>query len=167
MAANRGSEAYDLSLFEERPAKVVPLKPNKKMQKAQERKNAMQSLLNTLATLLVAASVIAVMGIMITSRVRLTEMDSIISQKQQQLVVLQSENTRLTDELASKTSIKSVEEYASNTLGMQKIEPSQIEYIQAASGDKTVLSDQRNESVLEAAGRAISKFFTQVAYLFR
>lgn len=166
MAANRGSEAYDLSLFEERPAKVVQLKPNKKMQKAQQRKNAIQSFLNTMATLLVASSVIAIMGLMITSRVKLTEMDSMISQRQQQLVVLQSENTRLTDELASKTSTKNVDDYASNTLGMQKVEPSQIEYIQAASGDKTVLSDNQDKSVLETVGLAISKFFTQIAYLF-
>lgn len=30
----RGSEAYDLSLFEPKQAKIVPLKPNKKQAKA-------------------------------------------------------------------------------------------------------------------------------------
>ena len=33
MAANRGTEAYDLSLFEPRPAKVVNLKTNKNSRK--------------------------------------------------------------------------------------------------------------------------------------
>ena len=33
MAVTRGTEAYDLSLFEERPAKVVKLEANKRLQK--------------------------------------------------------------------------------------------------------------------------------------
>lgn len=165
MAMNRGNEAYDLSLFEPKPAKVVELKPNKKMQKAQQRKNAIQSLLNTAATLFVASCVIAVMGLMIFNRVQLTEMDSVINQKQQQLVVLQSENTRLTDELARKTTTKQVEDYASNTLGMQKAEPAQIEYINPENSDKTVLPQEENASILDSALAVVTKFFNHIAYL--
>ncbi|HBT64827.1 MAG TPA: hypothetical protein DEB10_09240, partial [Ruminococcaceae bacterium] len=72
MAINRGTEAYDLSLFEERPAKIVKLHTNKKLQKEKQRRNAIQSLLNTVATLCVAALVVTVIGMMIMSKVRLT-----------------------------------------------------------------------------------------------
>lgn len=167
MAINHGgTEAYDLSLFEERPAKIVKLKTNKRLQKEQRRRNAIQSLLNTLATLCVAAIAITVIGTLIVSRVRLTEMDDQINTIKQELVVLQSEKIRLTDELARKTSTKSVEEYAYNTLGMQKLEPSQIEYIVSDNSDKAVVADDSKTNVLKTASTAIVKFFTQLAYMF-
>lgn len=100
MAVNRGTEAYDLSLFEPKPAKIVELKPNKKLLKAQKKKAKIQAFLNTVATLCVAAITISVLGLMIASRVRMTELDSVINQREQRIVELQSEKTRLTDELA-------------------------------------------------------------------
>lgn len=166
MAVNRGTEAYDLSLFEERPAKVVKLKTNKKLQKEQQRKNAIQSLLNTAATLCVAAMVVTVLGMMIMSRVRLTELDDQINSLEKHVTQLQSEKVRLTDELASKTSTRSVEEYAYNVLGMQKIESSQIEYIESDNSDKAVVAEDKNTNVLEASWSGIVNFFTQLAYLF-
>jgi cell division protein FtsL len=166
VAVTRGTEAYDLSLFEERPAKVVKLEANKRLQKEKQRREAIQSAMNTIATLCIAALAVTVMGMMIMSRVRLTEMDSKIKSMEKHLVELQSEKVRLNDELASKTSTKSVEEYAYNVLGMQKIESSQIEYIESKNSDKAVVSEDTNKNVLEAAGSAIVKFFSQLAYLF-
>ena len=166
MAAGRGTEAYDLSLFEKRPAKIVKFETNKKLKKEQKRRNAIQSILNTVATLCVAVMAVTVLGMLIVSRVRLTEMDGKINKVEKQLVILQSEKIRLTDELARKTSTKSVEEYAYNTLGMQKIESSQIEYIASDNSDKAVVADESNKNVIEAAGKAIVNFFTQLAYLF-
>lgn len=166
MAVNKGTEAYDLSLFEPRPAKVVKIKTNKKLQKAQRRKNAIQSIINTTATLCVAAVAVSVIGMLIVSRVRLTEMDDKINSMEKQMVVLQSEKTRLTDELARKTSTKSVEEHAYEKLGMQKIESSQIEYIASENTDKAVLADKEDTSFLKTAGQAIINFFTQLVYMF-
>ena len=166
MADNRGTEAYDLSLFEPKPAKIVELKPNKKLIKAQKKKAKIQSILNTMATLSVAALTVTVLGLMLASRIRMTELDSAINAREDQLVVLQSEETRLSDELARKVSAKSVEEYAQNTLGMQKIESYQVEYISVESGDKVELAAEDNGSILESIGSAISNFFAQLAYLF-
>ncbi|MDD3692764.1 MAG: cell division protein FtsL [Oscillospiraceae bacterium] len=163
---NNRTEAYDLSLFEPRPAKVVKLKTNKKLQKAQKRKNVIQSIINTTATICVAALAVTVIGMLIVSRVRLTEMDDKINSMEKQLIVLQSEKTRLTDELARKTSTKSVEEYAYETLGMQKVDSTQIEYIESENTDKAVVANKENSGFLKAAGQAIIKFFTQLAYLF-
>lgn len=166
MAVNRGTEAYDLSLFEPKPAKIVELKPNKKLLKAQKKKAKIQAFLNTVATLCVAAVTVSVLGLMIASRVRMTELDSVINQREQRIVELQSEKTRLTDELARKVSTKSVEEYATNTLGMQKVEAYQIEYISVDDGDKVELADGGSDSILESIGSAVSNFFGQLAYLF-
>lgn len=166
MAVNKGTEAYDLSLFEERPAKVVKLQTNKKLQRAQKRKNFIQSVLNTVATISVAAFTVAVIGMLILSRVKLTEMDDKINGMEKQITVLQSEKIRLTDELARKISVKSVEEYAHDTLGMQKINPSQIEYITSDNQDKAIVTDKKDKSFFKSVGTALANFFTQLAYLF-
>ena len=73
----RGSEAYDLSLFEPKQAKIVPLKPNKKQAKAQQRRSRIQSLLNTAVTLALAGLVITSLGMMVAGRVRITEMQKV------------------------------------------------------------------------------------------
>ncbi|MDD2363140.1 MAG: cell division protein FtsL [Oscillospiraceae bacterium] len=166
MAVNRGTEAYDLSLFEKRPAKIVEFETNKKAQREKQRRNAIQSFLNTAATLCVAAVALMVIGVLIFSRIRLTELDNKIKDMDKRLVVLNSETIRLNDELARKTSTKSVEEYAYNELGMQKIESSQIEYIVSDNTDKAVIVKKEDKNVLEAAGSAIVNFFTGLAYLF-
>ena len=91
----RGSEAYDLSLFEPKQAKIVPLKPNKKQAKAQQRRSRIQSLLNTAVTLALAGLVITSLGMMVAGRVRITEMDAQITTQQEQLSNLQSEHVRI------------------------------------------------------------------------
>lgn len=126
----RGSEAY----VEPKQAKIVPLKPNKKQAKAQQRRSRIQSLLNTAVTLALAGLVITSLGMMVAGRVRITEMDAQITTQQEQLSNLQSEHVRLTSELAAKTSAQSVEDYATGTLGMQKVDPGQIEYITVQAG---------------------------------
>lgn len=166
MAVNRGTEAYDLSLFEPRPAKIVDIKTNKKLQKAQKQKNAVQAFLDAAVKLCVATLIVASVGLMIGCRVKLTEMDTEISTRKQQLVVLQSEKARLTDELAGKTSTESVQQYAENVLGMQKIESNQIKYIPADSGDKVVAADTKDSSILDEISSSVDKFFNQLAYLF-
>ena len=165
MAGNRQSEAYDLSLFEERPAKVVALKPNKKLIQARKRQEKMQMVLNTVVTLCIAALAVAVLGTMIASRVRLTEMESAITEREQQLVILKSENTRLTDDLARKMSAKSVEEYAVSVLGMQKADTNQIAYVTVESGDKAEVAQEEEGSFWASIAGAIGDFFTQLAYL--
>ncbi len=165
MPANRGTEAYDLSLFEPKPAKIVQLKKNKKALKQQQRKNAIQSFLNTAATLCVAALVVTVLGLIIGSRAQLATLNKAINDRETRLVELQSEKTRLTDELARKTSTQNVEEYAKNVLGMQKVDSNQIEYIYTENTDKVVMADPQNGSILDKIVSSVSKFFSQVAYL--
>ena len=127
MADPNGSRAYDLSLFEPKKAKVTSIRPNKKQEKANRRRARFQALLNTMAVLLTASVVVAALGMMIVSRVRLTEMNSTIAGLQKELAILESETKSLTHTLAAQTSTQSVEEYA-RSHGMQKIESYQIEY---------------------------------------
>lgn len=164
-AHHQGSEAYDLSLFEPKEDKIIKLKPNKKLEKVQKRRLKLQSLLNTAVTLFIAAMLVTVIGSMITTRVQLTEQNKIISQKQKELEELESEYKQLSAELAAKTSAQSVDAYAEKQ-GMQKVDPSQIQYITVDGGDKVELADDSTQSWWEKIGTAITNFFSQVAYLF-
>ncbi len=55
---------------------------------------------------------------------------------------LEQENTRMKTELESKSSMKAVESYAENILGMQKLDKSQVEYISLESGNKAEISEE-------------------------
>lgn len=125
--ARYGSEAYDLSLFETKKAKITPL-PGKKATKADKKHSRIQTLLNWVVTGLVSLSVLAVIMVMIGSQVKLTEMNSMINQKQAQVSELSGEVKRLEGELAANTSAQSVEEYA-ESVGLRQTESGQIDYI--------------------------------------
>lgn len=167
MAAHRGNAAYDLSLFEERPAKVVSLHDSKKKEKEQRRHNRVQSLMNAAAVLMVSGLIVSVLGVSIIGRVRMGQLDQQITDLESQMVVMQSENVRLTDELARKTSAQSVQEYASGELGMQKAESNQIEYVPNNTGDQTVTAGDAAGGWWQTALRAVSNFFSGLAYLFQ
>lgn len=167
MAANQyGTEAYELSLFEPRKAKIVEMKtkkPNKKQIKAEKRRARLQKVLNVTVVTVLAAVVIGFIGISLTSRVQLNEMNSVISSRNEELQQLQDEYERLKTELASKTSAQAVSDYAVNELGMQKIEPHQVQYITVEDGDSVEVNETEDKSVLDQIGAAIADFF---AYLF-
>ncbi len=132
--------AYDLSLFESKKAKLVALKPNKKEIKRNNRREKLQRVLNVSAVVLIALAVLAVIGLRITVGVQLTEVNARISQAEARLSELQSEQVRLESELASKTSITNVNEYAQEN-GMTLSDTNQINYITVSSADTVTVSD--------------------------
>ncbi len=161
-----GSEAYDLSLFEERPAKLVALEPNKKVLARQHRRTRLQTAISTTLILMVASVVIAVVGLAIFTRARITEVNDRIISQQEELKILESETIRLNNELAGRMSAEQVDDYAAQS-GMQKMESYQIRYISVEDGDKIEVPDEGEKGFLEKIGDAVNGFFDWVAYLFR
>ncbi|MBR3290407.1 MAG: hypothetical protein IKI63_06505 [Clostridia bacterium] len=150
MAQNIGSAAYDLSLFETKKAPVVALKPNKKVKRQEKRRSRIQTILNVCAIGLAVGVVLVVFSMMIVSRVRLTEMNETLSELQENLGVLQSENIRLNTELCGIASAEKVEAYAEEH-GLQKTEFHQIEYFTVDGGDR-----------IEAPGASSGGFLTSI-----
>ena len=138
--ANYTSEAYDLSVFEPKSAKITPL-PGKKAAKAERRQAKIQRLLNGAATALIGACVVMILGLMISSQVRLTEMNSAISQTEVRLNEAIGETKRLESELASQTSAQSVEAYA-ESVGLRQMESGQIDYITVTPAEKPQAVEQ-------------------------
>ena len=76
-------------------------------------------------------SVVTVIGICLIVAVVLGTMiyGRVETRQEEQLAQLQGENVSLQSELAQKTNMSKVEEYAENELGLKKLDKSQIEYV--------------------------------------
>ena len=155
--ARGSSEAYDLSLFESRP-RLRAVKTPEETAKQQEKKDRQSRVARTVSNIVIAVLLVAVVAMMIVSRVQLTELNDQISASENQLEILKSENTRLTNELSAKTSAESVDAFA-NEYGMEKIESYQIEYITVDGGDKIEVSDPAPDGIFETIGAMLAGWF--------
>lgn len=86
---------------------------------------------------------LAMMSALLYGRMKVDELDRQIQSKKTELSVAQSENIRLNMKLDSLISLKNVEEYAQNNLGMVKMESHQIEYIDMSGEDKATVSGSK------------------------
>ncbi|MBQ8687971.1 MAG: hypothetical protein IJ512_05430 [Ruminococcus sp.] len=77
----------------------------------------------------------------INSYVQLNEVYSDISEASAQLNELRSENVRMQTELEGQASIRNIKEYAEERLGLQKIDQSQIQYIQIQTEDEVIIEE--------------------------
>ena len=78
----------------------------------------------------IAAAAFLIFGSMIYGRVQLTSMYAEQTELENELARLQNENAGLESELAKKTGLTKVEDYAENKLGLRKLDKSQIEYVE-------------------------------------
>ncbi len=141
--------AYDLSLFEEvqRQPKIEEVKLPKK-----------QKVLNMspLKMLSIGAVVVALVGALLYSNVRLSEVTADVNAATNTLEDLNNEYTRLEMELNRKMSISAIEEYATETLNMSKIEQYQVEMISINNNDEVIVTAAVED---EGASTLLSRIF--------
>lgn len=77
-----------------------------------------------------AAVVLLLFSAMTYGKVELSKLYSENADLESELSVLNNENISLESELAQKTGLTKVEDYAENQLGLQKLDKSQIEYVE-------------------------------------
>ena len=128
----RNGAAYDLSLFESRERRKAEPTAEKEIKvvrsKAKKR--------NPIYRASIFCVFVALIATLIYSKVMLTEINDQILDEQSTLSELQGEATRLSLELEGKTSFGTIEEYATEYLGLSKVTASQIEYIDLSDGNK-------------------------------
>lgn len=152
------SEAYDLSLFEPTEPRLRAVKAPERAAAMQQRKERREKRFRAASNVVIAALMTAALALMIVNRVQLTELNDQITASKEELSILQSETSRLTNELSSKTSAQSVDEYAAEN-GMDKVESYQIEYITVDGGDKIEVSDPEPDGIFETIGAVIAGWF--------
>ncbi len=90
---------------------------------------------------IVSMMAVALFYFVINSYVQLNEVYSDISEATTQLNELRSENVRMQTELEGQASIRNIKEYAEERLGLQKIDQSQIQYIQIQTEDEVIVEE--------------------------
>lgn len=121
--AKTNNLAYDFSRYDE-------TEENNHRKIKHKTNPASKKTLSGIKTLAIAAVAFALFCSMIYGRVELSSLYTKQSELQAQLTQLQNENISLESELAQKTGLTKVEEYAENELGLQKLDKSQIEYVE-------------------------------------
>lgn len=115
--------AYDYSAYDEQE-----LVTHRKIK--HRRNTAVVHKRNTTLRIIGLAAALALMCSMIYGRVELSSLYTQQANMQTELAQLTNENISLESELASKTGLTKVEEYAEKELGLQKLDKSQIEYVE-------------------------------------
>lgn len=132
--------AFDYGKYnEENEQSVRSIRHKKNARSAADRKKSA-------ATVAGIILLLALLSAMIFGKVEISSLYAQRTELQTQLEEVQNENVSLESELAQKTNMTKVEEYAENELGLQKLDKSQIEYVEVDADNvaKIVQSDDSN-----------------------
>lgn len=138
MQYSRESTAYDLSKFERKQEKKPQIRVIKGKKAQRVNRMAMVKIF------FAAVIVIGITSLMIVNRVALTEIGEEINAANEDLQILQSENTRLNVELEEKMSLDNIEEKAVNELGLTKMNNYQVQYLNLTQEDKIELTNPKS-----------------------
>lgn len=94
--------------------------------------------------LIVAA---ALMGNLIYGKVEISRLYNERAGLERELSVLQNENVGMQSEIAERMNMTKVEEYARNELGLQKLDKSQIEYIEVETPSVAEVKREEDEDI--------------------
>lgn len=136
------STAYDFGMFEpkrrteQEPARnnnVIEL-PRERLEENRRPKHSLWKMLPTILSFLIIAGMA---GAYIYGQVQLAELSDSLGTVTKQLSEDQSVYTQMKMQSEAQTFLETVENYASDKLGMEKINQKQVENIALSSGDKT------------------------------
>lgn len=137
---SKGSLAYDLSKYENAAPKLT----SEEKTKIKVRKAKPETAGSAPRIIVLALAAGLLLGLVIYGKVENAAIHSEISAETKYVDILRSENVRMQTEIESKSALKSVEEYAVNVLGMQKLDKSQIEYLSLENGNVVDIPDQND-----------------------
>ena len=142
LRVNKASVAYDYSRFDNRRVvkeaqQVEPVPQSKPAVK----KRATVSVGTALMWLVIAT----VSVFLVLNYATVSDLSNKTQKIKKQIETVQSENIALNAKLESLFDLRFVEEYAVNTLGMSKVDKSQIQYVQSANSD-VVMVNRKEES---------------------
>lgn len=119
--AKQSNLAYDLSRYEYQPKKAEPVIKAKKIVKPSA------STPKTIATILVGG---VMMCCVLYSKLDVSRIQKEITAQTKAVELLRSENVRMQSAIEEKTSLRNVENFAENQLGLKKLDKSQMEYVE-------------------------------------
>ena len=144
---SRSSSAYDLRRFQKKPQQYNR-KPRLSVARPSTIARARARLLTAFKVCAALAVLTLVVVTMLYSRAMLTELNQQVSSAYSKLAEEKSEGIRLQTELESIISLRNVEEYATQRLGMSTMDKSQITFLDMSEGDQFEISDKSPRQTL-------------------
>lgn len=96
------------------------------------------------------------LGCVIYGKVQVNEVFTQIADANQKYDMVLNEQKRMQSQMESKATIKNVEEYAEQVLGLQKLDQSQIEYIQLQKDDIIAIPEQDKNLFVKIKDKFVS-----------
>lgn len=150
---SKNNLAYDLTKYEDvAPEKAPKIKIRR--QKAANVGSAPKMLVTAVAAGLL-------LGGVIYGKVENAAVYAQVTEQTQNVEMLQSENVRMQSEIEEKTALESVESYAENVLGMQKLDKSQIEYVSISNGSEVDIPEDE-DNIFVKIKNAFSDFLEYI-----
>ncbi|MBW7571673.1 hypothetical protein [Caproiciproducens faecalis] len=141
MASPNSNEAYDFALFEPKRQHEEPQKKSNIIElpkeKLEQNRRVKLNPFRVVSTFLAFGIMISIVGTMVYGQVQLTELTENLNAATKTLNESESVYTQLQMKSDSQLSLQTVENYATNKLGLKKIEQNQVEPIALSKGDKT------------------------------
>ena len=164
MAGYQSAEAYDFSIFEVddssaarklqnaqpvgEPVRKRNTNPNLRVVKATpvqtEKQLAQLSYKKVAAVVVCCFMMFSLIALFINNSVKSTELMNAINEMEVTIANAQSENVRLSSAIDSMFSIANVEKYATDVLGMTKMENYQIQYVDLSSDDQVLYAGENS-----------------------
>jgi cytoskeletal protein RodZ len=161
-----GTTAYDFGMFEpkrrpeqepERNNNVIEI-PRERLEENRRPKHSVWKMLPTILSFLIIAGMA---GTYLYGQVQLAELSDALGTVSKQLSEDQSVYTQMKMKSEAQTSLETVENYASNKLGMEKVNQKQVETITLSNGDKTqVLLPVREDGWFSRVIRSVRRFLS-------
>lgn len=147
--AQRSNLAYDLSVYEPKKRPAQPEQPQQNAPNIKMKKNPVpvKRRESAFKFAMRAFFVMAVLCAILYGKVETNTLFGEISGLESDLKDLQSENITLAAEYEARTSLKNVEDYAENVLGLKKLDKAQIEYVDLPSDKVIEIVETENKNI--------------------
>ena len=147
--------AYDYSTYDEEEVQS----PRKIKHRANPSKKKAVSGIKAVGA---AVAAMALFCSMIYGRVELSSLYTQQSELEERLTQLTNENISMESELAQKTGLTKVEEYTENELGLQKLDKSQIEYVEVEGDTVAEIVAQEDTNIFVRIKRWFSNLLEYI-----
>ena len=148
--ADRNGLAYDLSVYEPKPkTKAKPSPAENRAANIEVNRNSgnLPKRDSAFKVLLMAFAILAILCYVLYGYVETNSLFREISKLETELKNLEAENITLAAEYEARTSLKNVEDYAENVLGLRKLDKTQIEYIDLPGNTVIEKIDTENRNI--------------------
>lgn len=109
---------------------------------------ARQRRLTARGSLLMGLLAILLIGCVIYGRMRTNEIYTTIAQLQEQYDDICARNVSMKSEMEGKMTVKNIEDYAENELGLKQLDQSQITYIQIQTEDEVTITEPESNWIV-------------------